>query len=70
MKKVKVVEIYFEEDSDHQDFLQALPSLLLENGKIKKPRILGGIPVWATDEEWKRVIEDVKSSPWWKFWKK
>jgi hypothetical protein len=52
-KKVKVVETYFREDTTDgmEKFLLAVPDFLLEDGRVKKARVINGILFWATDDE-------------------
>ena len=37
-RKVKVIEIYFEEDPEDPNALQPYPIFVLESGDVKKPR--------------------------------
>lgn len=51
--RVKVVEIFFEEDPTQKGFLQALPCFLLENGQIKRGVMVDHHKaMWITDYEY------------------
>lgn len=62
LTKVKVVEIFFEEDPTKKGFLQSVPSFLLENGQIKHGVIVDNTTtMWVTDYEFeeskkKRIV--------------
>lgn len=60
MKKIKVVEIYFEEDLILKDALSPFPVFVLEDGRIKKSIYKGLDVVWVTDEEKKMLNLDKK----------
>jgi hypothetical protein len=58
LKKIKVVEVFFEEDVKDKDMLSPLPCYLLENGNIKRPIRNGDVVYWATDEELEKLQND------------